>query len=303
MSIRVLSNLAERLAGTALQARGYRSRRHETKVGTIHALDWRGVGPLPPIVLIHGFSAASVHYWPLLVGLQGKSRRILAPDLPGHGRSDDPRKGLDANALADGLVEALDAWIGEPVVVLGNSMGGAAAVRYAARRPENVRGLVLISPGGAPMEPAELETFRAGFRMDRHDDALDFVDRLFHTKATFRRFLARGVRERFRRPGLKALIEGISPEHLLDPAEVAAIRCPTLFLWGQSERILPRSGLDFFRASLPEHAEVHEPEGWGHSPYLERPAEVVERVLAFLEEVDEGERGTLRAPAVAVAGK
>jgi len=300
MSIRVLSNFAERLAGTALKARGFRSRRHDTKVGTLHALDWRGTGDLPPIVLIHGFSAASVHWWPLLVGLQGRSRRILAPDLPGHGRSDDPREGLDANALADGLGEALDAWIGEPVVVLGNSLGGAAAVRYVARRPENVRGLVLISPGGAPMAPEELATFRAGFRMDHHDDALEFVDRLFHAPATFRRFLARGVRERFRRPGLRSLIEGINPEHLLDPAEVAAIHCPTLFLWGQSERILPRSGLDFFRDTLPAHADIDEPEGWGHSPYLERPDEVVARVLAFLESVDAHERAS--DPGLAVAG-
>jgi pimeloyl-ACP methyl ester carboxylesterase len=292
MPLKTLSNLAERVAATVLRTQGFRSRHVDTAVGRLHALDWRGAGTLPPVVMIHGFTAASVHWYPLLVGLQPHCRRVLAPDLPGHGFSTGVPSGLDANVLADGLLEALDAWIGEPVVLLGNSMGGAAAVRYAARRPENVRGLVLISPGGAPMEADELERFRDGIRMDHPDQALDFVDRLFHTPATFRRFLAHGVRERFRRPAMRALIEGIGPEHMLTADEVASITCPTLFLWGRSERILPRSNLAFFRGALPAHARVDEPEGWGHSPYLERPSEVLDRILAFVRSVDEQERAS-----------
>ena len=107
------------------------------------------------------------------------------------------------------------------------------------------------------------------------------------------------VRERFRRPVMRALIEGISHEHLLDAEEVGRIQCPTLFLWGKSERILPPSGLEFFRGALPPHVRIEEPEGWAHSPYLERPSEVVHKVLEFMRALDAQERAAV--PEVAVA--
>jgi pimeloyl-ACP methyl ester carboxylesterase len=56
-------------------------------------------------------------------------------------------------------------------------------------------------------------------------------------------------------------------------------------MWGQSERILPLTAYNFFRRHLPGHARVQEPEGFGHSPFLERPNELARRILAFMTEV------------------
>ena len=91
---------------------------------------------------------------------------------------------------------------------------------------------------------------------------------------------------------MRAIIDNLGPEHLLSTDEVASLRCPTLFLWGRSERILPPSNLDFFRRTLPAHVQVEEPHGWGHSPYLERPGEVADRLIEFLRDVDAIERAS-----------
>ena len=56
---------------------------------------------------------------------------------------------------------------------------------------------------------------------------------------------------------------------------------PTLLIWGQSEKLLPYEGLDFFRAHLPAHAEIHEVKGFGHMPQMEHPRAFVERLETF----------------------
>ena len=54
--------------------------------------------------------------------------------------------------------------------------------------------------------------------------------------------------------------------------QLRALPMPTLLIWGQSEKLLPYEGLDFFRAHLPAHAEIHEVKGFGHMPQMEHPA-------------------------------
>ena len=61
---------------------------------------------------------------------------------------------------------------------------------------------------------------------------------------------------------------------------------PLLFLWGRSEKLLPASALRYFRAHLPAHAVIEEPVGFGHTPQLEVPGRLAERVLAFLGKLE-----------------
>ena len=56
---------------------------------------------------------------------------------------------------------------------------------------------------------------------------------------------------------------------------------PTLLVWGKSEKVLPYEGLEYFRAHLPSHAEIHEVQGFGHIPQMERPLELVELLMGF----------------------
>ena len=280
--------LTDRLARTSLKLQGYRSRTLPTSVGEVHVLETEGRGPLPTLVLLHGFSSAGVHYFPLLHSLRPHVRRIVLPDLPAHGFSGTPRDGIRGETLLDGLTEALDSVLDEPAILFGNSLGGIAAIRYTLARPARVRGLILCSPTGAAMDKAEIATFAAMFRIDSHDDALDFVDRVMATRSAMRQVLAWGLRRKFQRPEMRALIDSITPSDMLDPEQLRALRPPTLLLWGRSERVLPTSHLEFFRKHLPPHARVEEPLGFGHTPYLEDPARLARAILRFAEEITRG---------------
>ncbi|MFY0537342.1 alpha/beta fold hydrolase [Nannocystis pusilla] len=143
--------LPERLARRVLNVSGLKSRRVATRVGDIHVLDGAGGGGLPPIVVLHGLAAHAVCYGGLLKRFQPHVRRVIAPDMPGHGFSSLLRPGDPPTVLLDALVETLDRVLDQPALILGNSMGGLVAIRYALARPHMVRGLALVSPGGAPL--------------------------------------------------------------------------------------------------------------------------------------------------------
>lgn len=98
-----------------------------------------------PAVLVHGLAMSSRYMLPALRAL-GMRRPTLAPDLPGHGRSEKPREVLDI----DGLARSLGRWMDEvgvgTSVLVANSMGCQIAVALAAQRPALARALVLVGP-------------------------------------------------------------------------------------------------------------------------------------------------------------
>ena len=101
---------------------------------------------LPPAVFVHGLGGSSLNWTDLMARLQPQVDG-WAPDLGGFGYSPPPRDGdMTPAGHARGLVELIDA-IGEgPVHLFGNSLGGSVALQLAARRPDLVRSLTLISP-------------------------------------------------------------------------------------------------------------------------------------------------------------
>ncbi|MHB8878246.1 MAG: alpha/beta fold hydrolase [Myxococcaceae bacterium] len=277
--------MSEHLARAALLLAGCRSRTVLTSAGRVHVLDLQGSGPSPAVVLLHGFSAAAVHYLPLMRRLRPGVARVVVPDLPAHGFSEVPRAGVSAQALQAGLLEALDGVLDAPAVFYGNSMGGLAAVRYALARPARVAGLLLCSPGGAAMSPTELAAFAAGFRLGSHAQGLDFVDRVFGRRIRLRHFLAWAVRRRFAAPPMRALLDGLSQADLLRPKDLRNLTPPVRLVWGKADGILPLAHREFFRRHLPAHALIDEPAGMGHSPYLDRPAAVARQILDFAREL------------------
>ncbi len=276
--------LAEHALLLGLRLRGFRSRWIDTAAGRLHVLEAEGAGELPPLVLMHGLSAAGVHFRPILKSLLGRHERVVIPDLPGHGFSDVPDT-MSTDLLYRSMLVVLDTVVTAPSILVGNSLGGVGSVRYALLRPERVRGLLLLAPGGASMPPEELEIFLGTFALDSHRDALDFVDRLFPVKQAGRHVLAWGARRTFARGAIRDLIAGIGTEDLLSPSELARLQVPTLVLWGGGDGVLSMDQLDYWREHLPASARCEVDEAFGHCAFLDRPGLVARRILAFAEDL------------------
>jgi pimeloyl-ACP methyl ester carboxylesterase len=282
--------LYDRLVVAALELQGYRLRKVSTSAGDIHLLDAPGKGPLPPLVLLHGFSSAGAHFYPLLGRLRRHVRRLILPDMPGHGLSDMPAAGISAAGFKVALTEALDAVLDEPAVLFGNSMGGIGAMHYAFVRPERVSGVILCSPSGAAMDKDELASFLRLFQIRSHSEALSFLDRVLAEPSPIRQIVAWELRRKFAHRSLVDLLASLTPDDFLKPEQVRALKPPVLLIWGQAERILPASQLAFFRQHLPAHARIVTPAGFGHTPFLDNAKALTAMILNFLEEIAASQR-------------
>lgn len=276
-----LLSTVERAGRWVLNLQGFRSRNVATAGGSLHAYDARGPRDLPTIVLLHGLGSAATAFGPLLTRLLPHAGRVTAPDLPGHGFSPAPSERLTPAHLYSSVSEALEALVPEPMVLVGTSLGGALALRYALEHPARLAGLALISPAGAPMTAGEWDELRDVFAIDSADGARRLLERLYHRAPWYLPALAPGLREVMQRAAVRDVMGAASPDDLPAPDSLRSLSMPILLLWGQSERLLPASSLDYFRRHLPAHALIEEPAGFGHSPHFDDPTRLAARLLAF----------------------
>lgn len=135
--------LDEPLAAGAVEAP--RLARHQIVLGDGHLVGVTIAGRGVPLVVVHGFSAEGFLYAQSLSRLVKMGFRVIAIDTAGHGATQGlPLSGASLNDYADLLGRAIDELGIERFVVAGHSMGGQLITRMAARRPEQVMGVVLI---------------------------------------------------------------------------------------------------------------------------------------------------------------
>lgn len=113
--------------------------------GPVHYLDHGGDPDGPLVVCVHGLGGSAITF-DLIAPLLAARCRVYAIDLVGHGRT--PALGRSATVGENRRVldHFLAEVVGEPAILVGNSMGGLLSAFQAAKRPESVAGLVLVSP-------------------------------------------------------------------------------------------------------------------------------------------------------------
>jgi len=121
-------------------------------------IHYREVGSGPPLLLIHGLMTTS-YSWRYVMDALGERFRVIAPDLPGCGRSGKPRVRYSGPALARFILDFQRALAIEGCLAVGNSMGGYLCMRAAAMEPGAFAKLVNIhSPGPSAARYVALHT-------------------------------------------------------------------------------------------------------------------------------------------------
>jgi pimeloyl-ACP methyl ester carboxylesterase len=101
----------------------------------------------PPLLMVHGFGASTDHWRKNLAGLQ-ENFEVWAIDLLGFGRSAKPDSVYSGDLWRDQLHDFIAEVIGQPALVVGNSLGGYACLCVAADYGEVVAGAILINSAG-----------------------------------------------------------------------------------------------------------------------------------------------------------
>lgn len=106
----------------------------------------------PSLVFLHYFGGSS-RAWTEVIAWLAAAYHCLAPDLRGFGTSDAPPDGYALNDYADDVAKLIEAANIKSYVLVGHSMGGKIALTLAARRPANLRSLLLLAPSPPTPEP------------------------------------------------------------------------------------------------------------------------------------------------------
>lgn len=218
-----------------------------------------------PVVLVHGLSG-STRWWDMTVPALAARYRVYLIDLPGFGSMGRMEGGFVLSEAAGWLASWMEAVGLESVHMVGHSMGGYISLVLAARRPDLLDRLVLISPAGIPTGRSVfgylLPLLHAGLHMVPGFLPVLLRDALRTGPLTLlgaaREILAEDVREHLR-----------------------AIEAPTLLIWGRQDALVPPSGGDVMREEIPT-SRLLVLEGTGHVPMFERAAETNAAILAFL---------------------
>jgi alpha-beta hydrolase superfamily lysophospholipase len=119
-----------------------------TMVGRVQVRRWPAEEPERLVVLVHGYGEHVGRYEHVADELAARGSEVVGPDHVGHGRSEGEQALIeDFEAVVDDLRAVVQDARGElPVVMVGHSMGGLIATRYAQRHREDLTGLVLSGP-------------------------------------------------------------------------------------------------------------------------------------------------------------
>lgn len=248
-----------------------------------------------PIVCLHAIGHGARDF-ALLSELLGQQHQVFAIDWPGHGASphETTPPGVKRYAeLLEGVTNELENSLGiSSAYILGNSIGGTAAMRFAAARPDRVRGLILCNPGG--LQP------------------INFVARFVCRRMAA--FFARGVRSdvrfpmQFRRYYEREVLPGPSAawrrEEIIETAVqmaplleqawagfakpdadlrhlVTKIACPVLLAWAKNDRYVAWSRSKRAALAFP-NKQIRLFNG-GHAAFLEDPAAFAEALSEFIQ--------------------
>jgi pimeloyl-ACP methyl ester carboxylesterase len=244
------------------------------------------LGSGPAIVLLHAGVADRSMWSEHLEPLAAAGHRVVAVDLPGFGEASVPP---GPQAPWNDVLETMAALRIDQAALVGNSFGGAVALRIALLAPAAVSSLVLISAPSPDLEPSpELEAVweAESAALDRGDieAAVEAVVNAWVLPDAPPALRARVAETQRRALELQAVAPPVSeaPDPLeRDPAATARIDVPTLVAAG--ERDVPdfRAGAERLAQALP-HARRELIAGAGHLAPLETPERFRELLLAFL---------------------
>lgn len=245
-----------------------------------------------PILLLHGFDSSVVEFRRLLP-LLATQNQTWAVDLLGFGFTDRPKEiEISPSAIAIHLYSFWKTLINQPVILVGASMGGAAAIDFTLTYPEAVKKLVLIDSAG----------FRAGSARGKFmfSPLVGYLATQFLRNPKVRASISRTAYKDRSLASLdaqlcaalhlnmqswdRALISFTkSGGYTSFKDKLAHLQLATLILWGNADRILGIADADKFKSAI-SHSQLIWINDCGHVPHLEQPQLTAQHILDFLSD-------------------
>ena len=240
-----------------------------------------------PVILLHGPFAHAGHWLRVIPDL-AKTHRVIAPDLPGHGTSHATESALTVEGVLTWLDELITRTCESPPALVGQTLGGAIAARFAIGHGARVSRLVLIDSFG--LAPLELPSNFAQALSDYVSQPTEATHQgLWRYCAFDLELLQRRMGERWelftdynlqlaRTPSVRAAANMLMERFAstIPTGELARITVPTGLVWGRHDLAIPLTGAEAASARL--GWPLHVIENSADDPPVEQP-EAILRVL------------------------
>ena len=259
----------------------------------IHYLDW-GDPSAHPFLLLHGFTSHA-HGWDFLADRLCKKYRIVAIDMPGHGDSGWSLKGYTIDIFRKELLDFCDGLGLKRFSLLGQSLGGMAAMDFASRYPERVERLLIVDAGpkvpqggkrdlivkffGGKSRFASPEDVFA-FRRSQDTRCVEYMERYltYHAVKQLKDGSWTWKYDKLFRNPLLLLLKTRQPDLW---GSLPHIKCPTLVLHGELSPVLTQDVADRMAQVIP-HCKLVTLKDTSHRIHIERPEEFERLVQEFL---------------------
>jgi non-heme chloroperoxidase len=241
-----------------------------------------------PLILLPGY-ADSWRSFELVLPYLSKSIHVFALTQRGHGDASRPITGYSPRDFSMDLAAFMNELEIEAAVIVGGSSGGIIARCFAVEYPNRTLGLILVgSPLTLKDKPSVLALWDS--TISRLEDPIDpkfiheFVKSTLVQKVP-QAFLNNMIKENLKVPARvwRATLKGLLEDDCLE--KLNEIKAPTLIVWGDKDRISPRSDQETLLNSIPNSRLVVYPNA-GHVLYWEEPASVASDIVAFIENLD-----------------
>lgn len=243
------------------------------------------VGTGRPVVFLHGLVGLNDHWEEVVRRVVHRVRCVLLEvpllDLRG------------SDCSVDG-VTALTTWflrekVGEPAVLVGNSLGGHVALRVAIEHPELVGGLVLAGSSGLNEKSMDSDVQLRPTRewMVRKISEL-FYDPERHMRDADVDRAHKSVLDRGGARAIVRLSRSARRNHL--GKHISKVKAPTLIIWGKCDVVTPPEAASQFLEGIPD-SRIAWLDECGHAPMIEKPQEFADALIAFADELDAREGG------------
>jgi pimeloyl-ACP methyl ester carboxylesterase len=251
----------------------------------------QGGGPAAPTVLLHGFDSSLLEFRRLLPLLAKQAGQIWALDLFGFGFTARPA-GLpfSPESIKTHFYYSWKTLIAEPIILVGASMGGAAAIDFALTYPDAVRQLVLIDSAGLTAGPAmgklmvpPLGYLATAFLRNlkvRQSISLKAYHDPSYASADALSCAALHLQCQGWQQALIAFTK--SGGYGSFRSQLSQLQAPTLIIWGDNDRILGTAAATALQQAIPQSQLV-----WitacGHVPHLEQPQATAAAIQDFIQ--------------------
>jgi len=240
------------------------------------------------IVLLHGWGIDSKKYLPLYESfLKNKNYSVFIPDMPGFGKSGEPKEDWSLDNYVDVVNEFVEkifqqnlSLSSSNLIIIGHSFGGRIAIKYVVKYPEKVCKLILTGAAGIKHNlTAKQKIF---FILAKIGKILFSLPVISYLQKSAQKFLYRAARVKdyhHASPRMKKVMKNILAEDLTLYLE--KVNLATLLVWGKLDRTTPLSDGKIMNQKI-KNSKLVIVEDANHSLPYQKPEEFIKIIFEFL---------------------